>query len=99
MSESREEKKRTNALMLEGARKIQQLQAEVERLKEENERIEFEKTEYFESARNSGMKYIEIEKERDRLLAEKKKIMKAIDDRNFNKIAEWEFMDIIKGLK
>ena len=75
------------------------LKAEVERLKKENERIEFEKTEYFESARNSGMKYIEIEKDRDKLLAEKKKIIKAINDRSLNKIAKWEFMDIINWLK
>ena len=68
------------------------VEKEVERLKRINETIIGIRKQICDDLK-------EITKERDNLLADKKKIIKAINDRSLNKIAEWEFMDIIKGLK
>ena len=59
------------------------VKAEVERLKKENE----EEKALVQQLRKNYLK----------LLAEKNKIIKAINDRSLNKIANWEFMDIIQG--
>ena len=64
--------------------------------KEERDKLLAEKGETFKAV---NIEIINLTKENKKLLAEKKKIIKAINDRSLNKIAEWEFMDIIKGLK